>query len=307
MNYIEIAVTTTSEASELIADVMFSLGAGGVSVDDRKDVDEVLHSDVIWDYVDDSLLSGDDKVVVRTVIAEEEQAAFIADLVDDLSALSERAECELGELTVTTTKSPEVDWQNEWKKHFKPINTPKITVVPSWQEYTAADGEKTLLMEAGAAFGTGEHETTRMCLTLIPDVADKTVLDVGCGSGILAIAAKLLGAKSVYGCDIDSNAIAAARGNADMNGVEITVEKADLLSAPVGKADVIFANITADILIRLSKDILNHSEKDVKVVLSGIIHARLADVQSAYEQAGYRVDKHLVDGEWDALLLSLAE
>ena len=155
------------------------------------------------------------------------------------------------------------------------------------------------------AFGTGEHETTKMCLDLLGeiDMSGKTVIDVGTGSGILGIASILSGAKSAYMCDIDSTAIDTAKENARLNNVSdrCEIERADLLEKSKEPADVVFANITADILIRLSKDIGRFLKDDGTIILSGIIHARLDEVRSAYENCGFKFVRHVRDGEWNAL------
>ncbi|NLZ25759.1 MAG: 50S ribosomal protein L11 methyltransferase, partial [Clostridiales bacterium] len=193
------------------------------------------------------------------------------------------------------------DWENEWKKYYKPIKTKNITVVPGWIDYTPSDGEKIIRLDPGKAFGTGEHATTRMCLELMPDVKGKKVLDIGCGSGILGISAKLCGADDVYMCDLDPDSVEFSKQNADINGVELTVEKADLLEKTELKGDVIFANITADILIRLSEGIIKHLNDGATVILSGIIESREDDVKKAYEKLGLKLMDRMEEGDWRAL------
>jgi ribosomal protein L11 methyltransferase len=286
---------------------MFSLGASGVSVDDPADVKYILQSEKFWDYVDDSVLNEDRKeVYVKTLVAESEAESFLSELKEGLAELKNFAEVDTGSLDVFTKPEEGADWRNEWRKHFKPIVTPRITVVPSWIDYAPADGERVIKIEPGTAFGTGEHETTRLCLNLMPEVYGKDVLDVGCGSGILGVSAAILDAAGVYMCDLDPSAVASAKANAALNGVteRIKAEQADLLQNSDKKGDVIFANITADILIRLSKDIVNHLKPHGKLVLSGIIHSRLKDVTAAYASAGLKLSEHKTDGDWDALAYS---
>ena len=198
----------------------------------------------------------------------------------------------------------EQDWANEWKKYYKPIVTSQITVVPTWINYTPADGEKIMRLDPGMAFGTGEHATTRMCLELM-DVKGKSVIDVGCGSGILGIAAELVGADSVYMCDIDPQAVEFAKKNALLNGVKAVVEEADLIEGD-HKADFIFANITADILMRLSRSIGKHLNDDGIIVLSGIINTRLDEVIECYKGAGYVIIDKAEREDWRALKLKKA-
>ena len=159
-------------------------------------------------------------------------------------------------------------------------------------------------LDPGMAFGTGSHATTRMCLELM-DVEGKDVIDVGCGSGILGIAAKICGAKSVYMCDIDAQAVEFATKNAELNNVVATIEKADLLEGEQ-QADFIFANITADILMRFSKSIGKHLRENGTIVLSGIIDTRLDEVIQCYESVGYQIVERMAIDDWRALKLKRA-
>ena len=193
------------------------------------------------------------------------------------------------------------DYENEWKKYYNPIKTKNITIVPTWIEYKASEGEKIMRLDPGMAFGTGSHATTRMCLELM-EAEGKDVIDVGCGSGILGIAAKICGAKSVYMCDIDEQAVEFATRNAELNKVDATIEKADLLEGDQ-QADFIFANITADILMRFSKSIGKHLRQNGTIVLSGIIDTRLDEVIQCYEEAGYEIVERMAMDDWRALKL----
>ncbi|MEG2540190.1 MAG: 50S ribosomal protein L11 methyltransferase [Clostridia bacterium] len=297
MKYKSITVDTNHSDAELIANVMFELGVGGVNIIDKQDFVDLIKSDVIWDYVDESILQQTDVVKVSTII-ELDKVDFLDELNVRLQGLSEVG-VKYGE--ISTCEIDEADWANEWKKYYKPIATKQITIVPTWIKYKAKSGEKIMRLDPGMAFGTGEHATTRMCLELM-DVANKSVIDVGCGSGILGIAAKLVGAKSVYMCDIDSQAVEFATENAKLNNVEAEIEQADLI-AGVRTADFIFANITADILMRLSKSIGNHLNEDGEIILSGIIGTRLSEVEACYVEAGYKIVDSVASGDWRALKL----
>ena len=300
MKYKTISVTTNHDSAELVSSAMFDVGAQGVSILDKQDFLDLVKSDVIWDYVDENLLTQSDAVKVSTVV-DPEDADYEIRLEQRLQEMKEYG-VNYGEIVVGEVD--EQDWANEWKKYYKPIVTPQITVVPTWINYTPADGEKIMRLDPGMAFGTGEHATTRMCLELM-DVLDKTVIDVGCGSGILGIAAELVGAKSVYMCDIDPQAVEFAKKNATLNGVNAVVEEADLIAGD-HKADFIFANITADILMRLSMSIGKHLNDDGIIVLSGIINTRLDEVIECYEKAGYVILDRAEREDWRALKLKRA-
>lgn len=297
MRYKSISVTTNHSDADLVSSAMFDAGAGGVSIFDRQDFLDLIKSDAIWDYVDEALLTQSDEVKVSTIYDPSDKE-FCSRLIANFDAMRANG-VTIGELI--EGEVDEADYENEWKKYYKPIITPQITIVPTWIKYEPSVGERIMRLDPGMAFGTGEHATTRMCLELL-DVEGKSVIDVGCGSGILGIAAALCGAKDVYMCDIDGQAIDFARKNAELNGVEAIIEKADLIAGE-RKADFIFANITADILMRLSKDIGKHLNDNGVVVISGIIDTRLDEVRDCYEGAGYEAIDSMSIGDWRALKL----
>lgn len=296
MKYISITVSTSSKDADLVASAMFDVGAGGVSILDSKDFLELVKSDVIWDYVDESVLKQSEIVKVSTVV-DTSDADFELRLRDRLEEMKRAGGVCYSE--ISSSVIDEADYENEWKKYYKPIKTKNITVVPTWIKYEPEAGEVVMRLDPGMAFGTGSHATTRMCLELM-DAKGKDVIDVGCGSGILGIAAAMTGAKSVYMCDIDPLAVEFASENAKMNGVDATIECADLISGD-RRADLIIANITADILMRLAKDLSKHLNEGGKVLLSGIIDERAEEVAACYTQAGFnKTGCSNLDG-WNAL------
>ena len=307
MKWYEVTLVSTHEGADLFADALFSVGCGGVSIYDKQDIVALYDSDIVWDYIDENLVNNlDDRVFVKGIIGEEEKTEVLQKIAEEIENLKKNSPFNLGSGEIIVNSIDDEDWKNEWKKYYKPIVTKSVTVVPVWIKYNKiSDKEKTLWINPGMAFGTGEHETTKMCLDLLGeiDVSGKTVIDVGTGSGILGIASILSGAKSVYMCDIDSTAIDTAKENARLNKVSdrCEIERADLLEKSKEPADVVFANITADILIRLSKDIGRFLKDDGTIILSGIIHARLDEVKSAYENCGFKFVRHVRDGEWNAL------
>ena len=302
MKYKTITVNTTHRDSELVSSAMFDVGAEGVTILDKQDFLDLVKSDVIWDYVDESVLLQGDDVKVST-IAPIDDKDFALRLEKRLAEMKEAGGLEYGEIVVGEIDAK--DYENEWKKYYKPIVTDNITIVPTWIKYEAKAGEKVMRLDPGMAFGTGSHATTRMCLDLM-DVNGKTVIDVGCGSGILGIAASLSGAKSVYMCDIDEQAVRFAKENARQNGVECEIEQADLIAGD-RKADFIFANITADILMRLASSIGKHLNEGGEILLSGIIDPRLPEVVKCYEDAGFKIVKRENLDEWNALLIKRNE
>lgn len=299
MKYKTITVFTNHNDADLVASAMFDAGAGGVSILDRQDFFDLVRSDVIWDYVDESVLLASEEVKVSTV-TDIDDCEFKDRLSARLQEMREAGGIAYGEIIEDEINAE--DYENEWKKYYKPIPTKNITVVPTWIKYQPDTDEKIMRLDPGMAFGTGSHATTRMCLDLL-DVKGKDVIDVGCGSGILGIASKICGAKSVYMCDIDPQAVEFAKRNAELNGVDAQIECADLIAGD-RTADFIIANITADILMRLAKDIGKHLREGGKIVLSGIIDSRLDEVIACYNKEGYKVLEQRAQDDWRALLLT---
>lgn len=300
MKYKTITVFTNHNDADLISSALFDAGAGGVSILDKQDFLDLVKSDVIWDYVDESVLEQSEVVKVSTMY-ELGDKDFEANLEANLEELKKNG-VQFGEILKGEIDAS--DYENEWKKYYNPIKTKNITIVPTWIEYNPGKDEKIMRLDPGMAFGTGSHATTRMCLELM-DVEGKDVIDVGCGSGILGIAAKICGAKSVYMCDIDAQAVEFATKNAELNNVVATIEKADLLEGEQ-QADFIFANITADILMRFSKSIGKHLRENGTIVLSGIIDTRLDEVIQCYQSAGYQIVERMAIDDWRALKLKRA-
>jgi len=199
------------------------------------------------------------------------------------------------------------DWIDVWKKHFRPIHLGKIVVVPEWIAYEPADGEQVVLLDSNMAFGTGEHETTSMCVELMQEyiTPSSVCIDVGCGSGILGISAIKLGAAKAYLTDIDPIAVESSLHNSELNGVadKTVVAHSNLLENTEVQGNIMMANITGEVLKMLAPSIPKNLKKDGVLILSGIIESRLEMVKSAYEAVGMQVVFERRKGEWFALVL----
>ncbi|MBQ6980613.1 MAG: 50S ribosomal protein L11 methyltransferase [Clostridia bacterium] len=309
-DYIEITVETTHLGAELIADALSEFADGGISVSDVQDVIDLENAGKSWDYADDSIYSQSKTVTVKGYVKISEKAQKLADINAALKALKENSPFDLGSLTV---KEEEIDgdfWREKWKENFKPIHIGGITVVPKWIDYTPKSGEKTVLLDSNMAFGTGEHETTSMCVQLLQKYvnAGSTVIDVGCGSGILGIAAARLGAKNVIMTDIDECAVEAANHNVKLNGVKnAEVYLKNLLDDNAVKGDVIVANIMAEVLIMFASGLKNNLKSGGVVLLSGILTDRLDKVIAAYTAQGFTLLEQEIKGEWAAIALKGAK
>ncbi len=309
MKYIELTVHTTTEASELVADVMWNYSSGGVTVCDVNDI-IALQKDktVYWDYMDENLLQNRSDVLVKCYLdleTAEQNAAIIMREIFERRELSGGA-IFFGTLEETKREIEGDDWIDVWKKHFRPIHLGRIVVVPEWINYPKQEGEETVLLDSNMAFGTGEHETTSMCVELMQSYlkAGDTCIDVGCGSGILGISAVKLGAGQAYLTDIDPVAVESARHNSLNNGVseKVVVAHSDLLNDSSIKADFMLANITAEVLVRLAPSIPKNLSDGGTLILSGIIESRLDLVKEAFGALGLQLLQERRKGEWFALV-----
>lgn len=294
-------VVTDHENADIVAMAMFDAGAEGTEILDRADFADLERSGVIWDYADESVTAPSGEVKVSAVVPGE-GGEFIRALEEELSRLRKTG---VKASAVAADTLDDADWANEWKKYYTPVVTASVTVVPSWTEYSAAPGERIVRLDPGMAFGTGAHETTRMCLELMGDPSGRSVIDIGCGSGILGIAAAVSGAASVYMCDIDPQAVEAAHANARLNGVCPEIEEADLLSGD-RRASLIFANLTADILMRLAPAVGAHLDEGGTLIVSGIIASRAEEVLACFAENGFGVKEGAAMGDWRAYAMERA-
>lgn len=300
-----ITVITTTKGADIVSAYLDAAGAEGVSIQDKNDLLELMSgkSDIFWDYVDDSLLQQDDAVRVVGYFAEpigEDTLSFLRSML----ALSVEAGLDMGSLDIAVGESNnDNDWYDKWKQFYRPIVVGKVTVTPAWQEVQA---DVVVKINPCMAFGTGEHESTQMCLDLAQriDLKDKQIIDVGCGSGILGIAALKLGANHCFFADIDPDAVRNMQENAELNGITAyTVRTASLLDGCYVTADVLLANITADILMKLAPDAKAHIAEGGYMIISGIIAERKDEVLDAYRKAGFDIVEERALKDWRAYLL----
>lgn len=299
-NWVQIKVKCDAKDIDTVSSVMTMVDAG-LMIEDFSDVDQILDG-VYGDLIDESILEADRtkaavSVFISAMKSPAESELFIKHRLDALGVKYE----------ITHEGVCEEDWAESWKRYYKPIKTGKrLVIVPVWETYEAEEGEIIVLMDPGMAFGTGTHETTRLCAGLVEKHTTDgcSVLDVGCGSGILAIAASKLGAGRCFACDIDPVAVRVARENTELNNTpNVRCEVSDLLRHAErvdGGYNVIVANIVADIIIRLAPDVGEYLAKDGVFIVSGIIEERAREVLDALDAAGYRVDEERYENGWYA-------
>ena len=308
MRWARVSVVTTHEGADLIANILMELGAAGTEIDDPSLVNEYIDAG-LWDYTDLPRAEDTETVTVRAYLPED------ARLESSLLALAERiaalrhAGATLGAGTISHSFVADEDWAETWKAY---IHTEKIgeriVVRPTWEEYTPSADEIVIELDPGAAFGTGAHATTAMCLRWLEHLVSPgmRVYDVGCGSGILAVAAAKLGAGEVIAMDYDPVAVSVAEENIRQNNVHNVVAcESDLLSACEGAApaELITANIIADVIIRLFAQLDRHLAPGGTLLASGIIDDRIADVEHAAAEHGFTVLDMTCEKEWAAMII----
>ncbi|UWG96860.1 50S ribosomal protein L11 methyltransferase [Dehalobacter sp. DCM] len=300
MNWMEIAVTVSSEGEEAVTDLFYRIGSKGVVVEAPALIQEYVESG-IWDYhVFDSLeLTG--KCIIKGYFHEDEYLSpKLVSLREELMILKDL----FPEWTVAadSVMVKEEDWANEWKRYFKPVRIGQhILIKPTWEEADPLDDDVIIEIDPGMAFGTGTHPTTVLCLEALEDLIQEgtDVFDIGTGSGILAVAAAKLGG-NVQAGDIDPLAVRIARQNAALNKIEdkIKVDAGNLGEVFTGKADVVIANIIADVIIELLPSLPELMKPNGVFLASGIIDTREADVRDAMSRNNLRCIGRLEDAGW---------
>ena len=297
----ELTVEVLREAEEAASNILIELGSQGVAIDDSADyLGRVGKYGEVFPEVKQV-----DTVKITAYYPEHVDIdAVEKEVAQRLSALSDFG-VNAGDIHYDTQELAEQDWAENWKKYYEPTRiSHDLTIVPSWTDYEAKTGEKIIRLDPGMAFGTGTHPTTKMSLFALEQVlrGGETVLDVGTGSGVLSIASSLLGAKSIYAYDLDEVAVRVAQENIDLNaGTEnIHVATGNLLQGVDIQADVIVANILADILINMTEDAYRLVKDEGYLIMSGIISEKWELVRESAEKAGFFLETHLFLGECNA-------
>lgn len=281
MKWFEISIKTLQEAEDAISNILYDLGANGVVIED----DEILKYPNSWDYIDENQFPKRNFAIVRAYFPE---SVNISELIFNIEERLKDASqyLNIGEGKIDVSEVDERDWAEEWKKYYKPVEIGNIVVVPSWESYQNTNDRTVVKLDPGMAFGTGTHESTMLCLEAIQRYIKPgfDVIDIGTGSGILAIAAKKLGANRVLAVDIDDVAVNVARENAALNNIEIEIKQNDLVFGIEEKFDIAIANIIADIIIKLARNIKNVLKEYGLFISSGIIEDRLDDVLKSFKE-----------------------
>jgi ribosomal protein L11 methyltransferase len=325
MNFIAITIYTTHEGIEPVTGRLYTLGIGGVEIEDKADFDEFLAMNMPnWDDVDENLQKQfSEETRVKAYVADNssgnETVQYIKESMNQLKSLD--GTNAFGRLEIALAGVSEEDWANNWKQYYKPTRIGRqVVIVPEWEDYKAEAGTTVVRMNPGAAFGTGTHETTRLCIEFVEEfvtgktatsdvetsdiaMSDIEMLDIGTGSGILAVTALMLGAKSALGIDIDELAAKVALENAQLNGIEgrFSSRRGNLADDVPGRYNLITANIVADVILLLAPDIPAHLAPGGVFVASGIIAPREEEVREKLKACGLTVFAAKNEKNWVAL------
>lgn len=302
MNYLkwkEISVLTEGICVEAIAGIFHKMGTGGVIVEDPQVARKYINKDT-WngksvspDFLDHEF------ILVKAYFAEDR------DMMDELEQSIQRVEETFQKrCKIYVDEVKNEDWEESWKKYYHTFKVgEKLVIKPSWEEYLAKGGEVIIEIDPGMAFGTGIHASTRFCLNFIDEYikGGEKVIDAGCGSGILSIAAAKLGAKEILAMDIDPIAIRVARENIKLNNLEhiVEIEEGDIIEALAGKSvDIVLANITADVVVMLLPEVAKILKKGGYIFGSGIVDSRWPGVEKKLMETGFEIEKLLQDTDW---------
>jgi len=318
MNWIEFKITIPKKTTEFFSNVIIAAGIKNFAVDDFEDFEDVLDDTrLFYDYVEDSLFDkkNDDPVITVYFPENTQGREMLEHLKSELNMYKAMPEYASLEYSLSGTK--EEDWENNWKKYFKPFTVgDKLVIKPSWETLTdeMKKGRKIIELDPGSSFGTGTHATTRLCLTLLEKhiTSDTCMLDMGTGSGILAIGGLILGANKIVAVDIDENSARIAKENLDINSSsfsskDYTVICADVLSQEKLderidiKYDIIAANIVAGVIIAMAPMFKSLLKDNGILVASGIIGPRADEVLAELENVGFTLLNRCEDEDWVAL------
>ena len=303
MNWTEIKVSIPNAFTENAAAIANMTVPYGIYIEDYSDLEENAWEIAHIDLIDEDLINKDRKnSVIHIYISESDNAA------EALEFLKERLTAEKIPFEAGSVGVDDSDWNENWKKYFHPIEIgEKLAVVPSWENYENKQNRTVLNIDPGAAFGTGTHATTSLCLELLQGFVceDSRMLDIGCGSGILALSSVLLGAECAFGVDIDAQSVKTARENAQINKIDdkVSFEVGDLTEVVSGKYDIICANIVADVVIRLLPDAKEFMTDNGRLIISGIIDLRKDDILKAVGENGFKVIDEKYKDNWCAFVL----
>ena len=318
-NWTEVTIWTSTAGVDAVTGMLMDLGIDGFVIEDAQDFADFLQdTELYWDYVDETLAKEKQNAETNIKIYVEDSPAgaeLLAQVNTGLAGLGARDTAHaFGRCTTELAAIKQEDWENNWKQYFKPFRVGETFLIkPSWEQCEPEEGRRILEIDPSSSFGTGTHNTTQLCICELERVVKPgdRLLDMGCGSGILSVAAHMLGATDVTAVDIDLNATRIAAENAEKNGLLLHTYVGDVigdeaLAEEIGSGyDIIVANIVADVIMGM-QDILKRKLKaDGILIVSGIIAPRADEVQQSLLEAGFVLERRDQSGDWVAMTLHL--
>ena len=308
MKWTELSVLTTNEAVEAVSNILHEAGASGVVIEDSRE----LTKERIDQFGEIYALNPDDfpknGVIVKAYLSA---SSFVVETIEEIKLAIEnlkKYDINVGENILTFAEVDEEDWANAWKQYYHPVKiSERFTIVPTWEDYTPVSTDELIIeLDPGMAFGTGTHPTTVMCLQALEKVVKNgdSVIDVGTGSGVLSIGAAMLGASEVHALDLDEVAVTAAKENVELNKVsnKVDVVHGNLLDTVKEPADVVVANILAEIIVTFTDDAFSIVKPGGYYVTSGIIGAKKELVRDALISSGFEIEEVLMMEDWVAII-----
>lgn len=308
MKWSELCIHTTNEAIEPISNILHEAGASGVVIEDplelvkeREDQFGEIYQLNPKDYPDEGVMV---KAYLPVTSFLGETVDAIKESINNLSIHN----IDIGRNTITVSEVNEEEWATAWKKYYHPVKiSERFTIVPTWEEYTPVSSDELIIeLDPGMAFGTGTHPTTVMCIQALERTVRKGdhVVDVGTGTGVLSIASAMLGASSVLALDLDEVAVKSAKINSKLNKTHevVTVAQNNLLNGVEQQAEVVVANILAEVIIRFTEDVARVVKKDGYFISSGIILQKKDEVRAAIERSGFEIIETIQMEDWIAMI-----
>ena len=304
MKWSELCIHTTNEAVEPISNILHEAGASGVVIEDPLELVRERENVFGEIYQLDPNDFPDEGVIVKAYLPVN---SFLGETVDGIKELINNLveyDIDLGVNKVTISEVNEEEWATAWKKYYHPVKiSEQITIVPTWEEYTpVSSDEKIIELDPGMAFGTGTHPTTILCIQALEKHVKQgmNVIDVGTGSGVLTIAAAKYGAKEILALDLDEVAVNSAKINCKLNKVhdQVTIKQNDLLKGVEFEADIIVANILAEVIVRFTDDVERLLKPGGLFISSGIIKQKRAEVEEAIVNSGLVIEEVMTMEDW---------
>ncbi len=304
MKWSELSIHTTNEAVEPISNILHEAGASGVVIEDSEDLSKIRTNEYGEIYELDPNDFPVDGVIVKAYLPV---TSFLGETVDEIKLAITNLinfDINIGANEVTISEVNEEEWSTAWKKYYHPVKiSNRFTIVPTWEIYEPVESDELIIeLDPGMAFGTGTHPTTVMSLQALEKYIkeDSTVIDVGTGSGVLAIGSAMLGAKHIHALDLDEVAVQSAKLNAKLNKVQnqIDVVQGNLLDTVKEPADIVVANILAEIIMTFTMDAYTIVKPGGYFITSGIIETKKDDVKNSLENAGFQIEEVMMMEDW---------